>query len=56
MGGGRIEIGSVDSKIIYASADILDRDRERIEKDIEALGDERATLTRRSVTPNIKRP
>ncbi len=44
VGGGRIEIGSVDSKIIYASADILDRDRERIEKDIEALGDERATF------------
>jgi len=44
VGGRRIEIGSVDSKLIYASTDSLDENRERIEKDIEALGDERATL------------
>lgn len=44
VGGTRIEIGSVDSKLIYASTESLDENRERIEKDIKTLGDERATL------------
>lgn len=43
-GGARLEIGSVDSKIVFLPTAALDEDRKRIEKDIEALGDERAAL------------
>lgn len=43
-GDARIEIGSVDSRIVYQSAGNLDQERRRIEKDIEALSDERSSL------------
>jgi uncharacterized protein (TIGR02231 family) len=43
-GGARIEIGSVDSRLVFAALDPRDEDRKRIEKDIEALNDERAAL------------
>ena len=44
VGSGLIEIGSVDSNLTYVSANTFDENRARIEKGIEALGDERATL------------
>ena len=43
-GGARIEIGSVDSKIVFLPTGGLDQDRKRIEKDIEALADEHSAL------------
>ena len=43
-GGARIEIGSVDSRVVFTTGDGRDEDRKRIEKDIEALNDERAAL------------
>lgn len=43
-GATRIEIGSVDSKLVYADEDGSSEDRKRIAKDIEALNDERAAL------------
>ncbi|MGE3875789.1 MAG: mucoidy inhibitor MuiA family protein [Parvibaculaceae bacterium] len=43
-GGARIEIGSVDSRLVFASDDGRDEDRKRVEKDIEALKDERSAL------------
>lgn len=44
VGGARLEIGSVDSKIVFLPTDTLDENRKRIEKDIESLNDERAAL------------
>lgn len=44
MGGGKLEIGSVDSKLVFPATVSLDENRKRIEKDIEALSDERAAL------------
>lgn len=44
VGGARLEIGSVDSKIVFLPTGGLDEDRKRIEKDIEALADERSAL------------
>ena len=44
VGGAKLEIGSVDSKIVFLASDTLDENRKRIEKDIETLGDERAAL------------
>ncbi|MBL8906353.1 MAG: mucoidy inhibitor MuiA family protein [Rhizobiales bacterium] len=41
---GRIEIGSVDSKLVSVPSTAIDAQRKRIEKDIELLGDERAVL------------
>ncbi|MBL8895725.1 MAG: mucoidy inhibitor MuiA family protein [Rhizobiales bacterium] len=41
---GRIEIGSVDSKLVSVPSTGIDEQRKRIEKDIELLGDERAAL------------
>lgn len=41
---GRIEIGSVDSKLVSVPSTATDAQRKRIEKDIELLGDERAVL------------
>lgn len=41
---GRIEIGSVDSKLVSVPSTATDQQRKRIEKDIELLGDERAAL------------
>ena len=43
-GGARLKIGSVDSKIVFLPTGGLDQDRKRIEKDIEALSDERSAL------------
>lgn len=43
-GAARIEIGSVDSKLVFAADNSRSEDRKRIEKDIEALNDERAQL------------
>lgn len=43
-GGARIEIGSVDSRLIFVNGDNRDEERKRIEKDIETLNDERAAL------------
>ena len=43
-GSAGIEIGSVDSRLAYSADDGRDEDRRRIEKDIEALSDERAAL------------
>jgi len=43
-GGARIEIGSVDSRIVFLPANSVDEDRKRIEKDVEALTDERSAL------------
>ncbi len=42
--GGRIEIGSVDSKLVYLPSTTLDESRRRIERDMEALQDERGAL------------
>lgn len=44
VGGAKLEIGSVDSKIVFLPTDTLDQNRKRIEKDIESLSDERAAL------------
>lgn len=44
VGGNRLEIGSVDSRIVYLPTDTLDETRKRVEKDIESLSDERAAL------------
>jgi uncharacterized protein (TIGR02231 family) len=41
---GQIEIGSVDSKLVYLSLEASDAERKRLEKEIEALNDERASL------------
>jgi uncharacterized protein (TIGR02231 family) len=41
---GRVEIGSVDSKLVSVPSTAIDEQRKRIEKDIESLGDERAVL------------
>lgn len=41
---GRIEIGSVDSKLVSIPSTATDEQRKRIEKDIELLSDERAAL------------
>jgi len=42
--GGSIEIGSVDSKLVYLPSTTLDESRRRIERAMEALQDERGTL------------
>ena len=42
--GGAIEIGSVDSKLVYLPSTTLDESRRRIERDLEALQDERGAL------------
>lgn len=42
--GAKVEIGSVDSKLVFPASANLDENRKRIEKDIESLGDERAAL------------
>lgn len=44
VGGEGVEIGSVDSKLIYLSTDEQDAERKRLENEIEALGDERRAL------------
>ena len=44
VGGEGVEIGSVDSKLIYLSTDAQDAERKRLENEIEALGDERRAL------------
>jgi uncharacterized protein (TIGR02231 family) len=41
---GRIEIGSVDSKLVYLPSNTRDESRRRIERDMEALQDERGAL------------
>jgi len=41
---GSIEIGSVDSKLVYLPSTTLDESRRRIARDMEALQDERAAL------------
>jgi uncharacterized protein (TIGR02231 family) len=43
-GGAGLEIGSVDSKLIYLSTAAQDAERKSLEKEIEALGDERQAL------------
>lgn len=43
-GGARIEIGSVDSRIVFLPDGSVDQDRKRFEKDIESLTDERSAL------------
>jgi uncharacterized protein (TIGR02231 family) len=43
-GGAKIEISSVDSKLVFANGNGRDEERKRIEKDIQALNDERAAL------------
>jgi len=43
-GLAKIEIGSVDSRLVFANDNSRSEDRKRIEKDIEALNDERAAL------------
>ena len=43
-GGEGLEIGSVDSKLIYLSTAAQDAERKSLEKEIEALGDERQAL------------
>ncbi|MGE0007554.1 MAG: mucoidy inhibitor MuiA family protein [Parvibaculaceae bacterium] len=43
-GDAGIEIASVDSRVVFTAGDGRDEERKRIEKDIEALGDERAAL------------
>jgi uncharacterized protein (TIGR02231 family) len=43
-GDARIEIGSVDSKLISVPSAATDAARKRIEKEIEVLGDERSAL------------
>jgi uncharacterized protein (TIGR02231 family) len=42
--GGSIEIGSVDSKLVYLPSTTLDEKRSRIERNLEALQDERGAL------------
>jgi uncharacterized protein (TIGR02231 family) len=42
--GEGVEIGSVDSKLIYLSTEAQDAERKRLEREIEALGDERQAL------------
>jgi uncharacterized protein (TIGR02231 family) len=44
VGGEGVEIGSVDSKLVYLSTDAQDAERKRLEKEIETLGDERRAL------------
>ena len=44
VGGEGVEIGSVDSKLIYLSTDSKDAERKRLEMEIETLGDERQAL------------
>ena len=44
LGGEGVEIGSVDSKLIYLSTEAQDAERKRLEKEIETLGDERQAL------------
>ena len=39
-----LEIGSVDSKLIYLSTAAQDAERKSLEKEIETLGDERQAL------------
>lgn len=43
-GGVGVEIGSVDSKLIYLSTESQDAERQHLEKEIETLGDERQAL------------
>jgi uncharacterized protein (TIGR02231 family) len=43
-GGEGLEIGSVDSKLIYLSTAAQDAERKSLEKEIETLGDERQAL------------
>jgi uncharacterized protein (TIGR02231 family) len=43
-GGAGLEIGSVDSKLIYLSTAAQDAERKSLEKEIERLGDERQAL------------
>jgi uncharacterized protein (TIGR02231 family) len=43
-GGAGLEIGSVDSKLIYLSTAAQDAERKSLEKEIETLGDERQAL------------
>ena len=43
-GGVGVEIGSVDSKLIYLSTESQDAERQRLETEIETLGDERQAL------------
>lgn len=43
-GGAGLEIGSVDSKLVYLSTTAQDAERKSLEKEIEALGDERRAL------------
>jgi uncharacterized protein (TIGR02231 family) len=43
-GGAKIEIGSVDSRVVFTTGDGRGEDRKRVEKDLEALSDERAAL------------
>lgn len=42
--GGTVEIGSVDSKLVYLPSTTLDESRRSIERDLEALQDERGAL------------
>ena len=41
VGGSGLEIGSVDSKLIYASSGPIDAERAKLENEMEALTDER---------------
>ena len=43
-GGAGLEIGSVDSKLVYLSTAAQDAERKNLEKEIETLGDERRAL------------
>jgi uncharacterized protein (TIGR02231 family) len=43
-GGEGLEIGSVDSRLIYLSTDAQDAERRRLDKEVEALLDERQAL------------
>ena len=43
-GGAGLEIGSVDSKLVYLSTAAQDAERKNLEKEIETLGDERQAL------------
>ncbi len=51
-GGEGIEIGSVDSKLVYLSSEAQDAERRRLEKEIEGLGDERQALDQTLTTRN----
>jgi uncharacterized protein (TIGR02231 family) len=44
VGGEGLEIGSVDSKLVYLSTAAQDAERKSLEKEIETLGDERQAL------------